>query len=77
MDRRGFLTATLLSLALLAASSAAGAAPTIAPRDVIAPADPTEDVWWRWRRWGWRRRRWGWRRHWGWRRWRWRRRWWW
>ncbi len=72
MDRRGFLTATLLSLALLAAaSSAAGAAPTIAPRDVIAPASPTEDVWWR--RWGWHRR---WRR-WGWRRWRWRRRWWW
>ena len=74
MDRRGFLTATLLSLALLAAaSSAAGAAPTIAPHDVIAPPSPTEDVWWRrwrWRRWGWRRRYW---RPWRWRR----RRWWW
>jgi hypothetical protein len=72
MDRRGFLTATLLSLALLAASGAAVAAPTVAPRDVIAPAGATEDVWW-YRRWRWRR--WGWRR-WGWRR-RWRRRWWW
>jgi len=75
MDRRGFITATLLSLALLAVSSAAGAAPTVAPRDVIAPAGATDDVWWyrrwRWRRWGWRRRWWGWRRRW----WGWRRRW--
>ena len=77
MDRRGFLTATLLSLALVVASSAAIAAPTAAPRDVIAPASPTEDVWWR--RWGWRRwhwRGWGWRRRW--RPWRWHRwRYWW
>ncbi|ARN83703.1 hypothetical protein [Methylocystis bryophila] len=76
MDRRGFLTATLLSLAVLAAS-AADAAPLVAPRDVIAPSGQTEDVWWR--RWRWRRRRWwGWRRRYYYRPWRWRRwRYWW
>jgi hypothetical protein len=60
MDRRAFLTKTLLSAALLAASGAAMAAPSVAPRDAIAPADPTENVWWYRRRWGWRRRYWGW-----------------
>lgn len=78
MDRRGFLTATVLSLAFLAASSAAEAAPAIAPRDAIAPAGGAEDVWWyrrRWRRWGWRRPYWR-RRYWG--GWGWRPRiWWW
>jgi hypothetical protein len=63
MDRRAFLTKTLLSGAIIAAmGGTALALPSVAPRDAIAPEGPVETVWWRrwhWRRWHWRRwRRW-------------------
>jgi hypothetical protein len=61
MDRRAFITKTLLAAGVIAATSSAALALPMAPeREAIAPEGPVENVWWR--RWGWRR--WGWRRRW-------------
>jgi len=58
MDRRAFLTKTLLAAGALAATGGAALAlPSTTARDAIAPEGPVENVWWR--RWHWRRwRRW-------------------
>jgi hypothetical protein len=53
MDRRAFLTKTLLSAGVIAATgSAAFALPSVAPRDAVARAKPVEKVR---RRYCWRR----------------------
>jgi hypothetical protein len=55
MDRRAFLTKTLLSAGMIAATgSAALALPSVARREAIAPQGPVKSVWrrrWHWRRW--------------------------
>ncbi|MGA9602302.1 MAG: hypothetical protein WBS22_18985 [Methylocystis sp.] len=63
MDRRAFITKTLLAAGVFAATSSAALALPMAPaRDAVVPEGPVENVWWRrwhWRRWHWRRwRRW-------------------